>query len=68
MLVGYYLIVNPLVTMAINFGCTPTRLIGSLALARGVTMVDFCLNNGALLPYPINEYLAGSLNMWQITE
>ena len=46
MLAGYYLIVNPLVTMVINFGCTPARSIGSLALAHRVTMVGFRPNNG----------------------
>ena len=51
MLAGYYLIVNPLVTIAINFGCTPTRPIGSLALAHRATIVGFCPNNGGLLPY-----------------
>jgi len=50
MLADYYLIVNPLVTMAINFGCTPARPIGRLALACGVTMVGFC---------PINEHRWG---------
>ena len=47
MLVGYYLIANPLVTTTINLGCTPARPIGSLLLARGVTMVGFL---------PINEH------------
>jgi len=36
-----------LITMGINFGCTPARPIGSLALACGVTMVGF---------FPINEH------------
>jgi len=51
MLIGYYLIVNPLVIVAINFDCTPTRPIKSLALAHRVTMVAFYPNNGGLLPY-----------------
>ena len=51
MLVGYYLIVNPLVTMAINFGCIPARPIESLALAFWVSMVGFFPNSGGLLPY-----------------
>ena len=66
MLAGYYLIVNPLVTIAINFGYTPVGPIKSQALAFGVTwwalaltMVGFC---------PINKHLTGSLIMWQITE
>ena len=54
MLAGYYLIVNLLVTMAINFGYTPARPIESLTLARRGTMVGFA---------PINEHLAGSLIM-----
>jgi len=29
--------------MAINFGCTSAEPIGSLALARGVTVVTFAL-------------------------
>jgi len=56
---GYYLIVNPLITMVINFGCTPSKPIESLALAHGVIIVGFC---------PINEHFAGSLIMWQIIE
>ena len=55
MLVGYYLIVNPLVTTAINFGHTPAKLIGSLPLARGVTIVGFCPNNGGVTNYVANH-------------
>ena len=36
---------EPVVPMAMNFGCTPTRTIESLALVHGVTMVGFCLIN-----------------------
>ena len=42
---------KPFGNMAINFGYTPAKSIGSVALACVVTMVGFRLSKGGLLPY-----------------
>jgi len=60
MLANYYLGIESLDNMVINFECTPVRPIESLALACGVTWWAYALNMVGLYPK-----LGG---MWQTIE